>query len=107
CAACFLRGVLVGLEIAWFRVFALASQDRAPAFALLLSTYLAGIAAGSYISEKLTEQKQPNEILQVIGTLIIIAGAISVYLPPLVAFLQWKGIPFLLSAPLFFVTAGL
>ena len=36
----------LGFEIAWFRIFALATFDRAPAFALLLSTYLAGIAAG-------------------------------------------------------------
>ena len=52
--------IALGFEIAWFRVFALASKDRAPTFALLLSIYLAGIAAGSYISEKLTEQKNPR-----------------------------------------------
>jgi spermidine synthase len=99
--------IALGFEITWFRVFALASQDRAPAFALLLSTFLAGIAAGSYISEKLTAQKKSEEVVQVIGASILIAGAISVYLPPLVALLQWKGIPFLLSAPVFFVTAAL
>ncbi len=99
--------IALGFEITWFRVFALASQDRAPAFALLLSTFLAGIAAGSYISEKLTAQKKSEEVVQVIGALILIAGAISVYLPPLVALLQWKSVPFLLSAPVFFVTAAL
>jgi spermidine synthase len=99
--------IALGFEITWFRVFALASQDRAPAFALLLSTYLAGIAAGSYVSEKLMEQKSSQDVFQVIGALILIAGAISVYLPPLVALLQWKGMPFLLSAPAFFLTAGL
>ena len=46
----------LGFEIAWFRIFALATFDRAPAFALLLSTYLAGIAAGSFLSEKLIEK---------------------------------------------------
>jgi spermidine synthase len=99
--------ISLGFEIAWFRVFALASQDRAPAFALLLSTFLAGIAAGSYISEKLTEHKRPEIIIRLIGSLILIAGATSVYLPPFVALLQWKGLPFLWSAPLFFVTAAL
>ena len=74
---------------------------------LLLSTYLAGIAAGSYTSEKLTVQKNPEEAVQVVGVLILMAGAISVYLPPLVALLQGKGIEFLLSAPVFFVTAAL
>src|SRR5882762_8410981 len=53
--AMFLAGVsgflALGFEIAWFRVFSMAAADRAPAFALLLSTFLAGIAAGAYLSE--------------------------------------------------------
>jgi len=97
----------LGFEITWFRVFVLASHDRALAFALLLSTYLAGIAAGSYISEKLTERKPADMVVHVVGAEILVAGAISVYLPPLVALFQWKGVPFLLTAPIFFVTAGL
>jgi predicted membrane-bound spermidine synthase len=99
--------ISLGFEIIWFRVFSLASQDRAPAFALLLSTFLAGIAAGSYISEKLTAQIRSEDLVQIIGALILVAGAISVYLPPLVALFQSKNIPFLLSAPVFFVTSGL
>ncbi len=99
--------IALGLEIEWFRVFTLASHDRAPAFALLLSTYLAGIAAGSYISEKATERKDPKTVLKVIGVLMLLAGAISPYLPPLVAFLKWKDLPFLISAPAFFLTAAL
>jgi len=42
--------IALGFEIIWFRVFSLASSDRAPAFALLLCTYLAGVAAGSMLS---------------------------------------------------------
>ena len=48
----------LGFEIAWFRIFALATFDRAPAFALLLSTYLAGIAAGSFSSQMLCRRKR-------------------------------------------------
>src|SRR5712672_3543921 len=99
--------IALGFEIAWFRVFALASSDRAPAFALLLSTYLAGIAAGSYLSEKVTAQRSPEMILRVVGILLILAGAISAYLPPLVATFMFRKIPFLASAPAFFVTAAL
>jgi len=99
--------VALGFEIAWFRVFALASHDRAPAFALLLSTYLAGIAAGSYISELLTEKKSSEEVTRVVGALLLIAGAISIYLSPLVALLQWKGGVFIAAAPAFFVVAAL
>ncbi len=99
--------IALGFEIAWFRVFSLASSDRAPAFALLLSTYLGGIAAGSFVTEKLTENKGTGTILRVIGLLMLAAGTVSVYLPSLVATLMAKGIPFLWSAPAFFITAAL
>ncbi|HYL67769.1 MAG TPA: methyltransferase domain-containing protein [Candidatus Limnocylindria bacterium] len=99
--------IALGFEIAWFRVFSLAASDRAPAFALLLSTYLAGIAAGSYLAEKLTDKKSPAIIVRIIGVLMVLAGGISVYLPPLVGELMWRRVSFLASAPAFFVTAGL
>jgi len=99
--------IALGFEIIWFRVFAVASSDRAPAFALLLSTYLAGIAAGSYVSEKATSQRKPETVLRVVGILMLLAGAISAYLPPLVAAFMFRKIPFLASAPAFFVTAAL
>lgn len=99
--------IALGFEIIWFRVFSLASSDRAPAFALLLSTYLAGIAAGSLVSEKLTEARGPETLFRVIGGLFLFAGALSAYLPPIVAFLMARKLPFLASAPVFFVTAGL
>ncbi len=96
----------LGFEIAWFRIFALATFDRAPAFALLLSTYLAGIAAGSFLSETLCRRKQLHP-LTLAGTAMLVAGGISVYLPPLMAQLSWHNVPVLMSAPAFFLTAGL
>jgi spermidine synthase len=99
--------IALGFEIAWFRVFSVASSDRAPAFALLLATYLAGIAAGSYVSEKLTRDAQPSTVVPVIGMLILLAGGISIFLPPLVATLMAHKMNYLSSAPAFFVTAGL
>jgi spermidine synthase len=102
-----LSGVIaLGFEIMWFRVFVLASSDRAPAFALLLSTYLSGIAAGSFVSEKWTQKRNAIIVLQVIGVLLLLAGAISAYLPPLVASLMTRKIAFLFSAPAFFVAAA-
>jgi spermidine synthase len=94
----------LGFEIAWFRIFAIATFDRAPAFALLLSTYLAGIAAGSFLSEMLCRRKQFNPVT-VAGSAMLIAAAISVYLPPLMANLSWHNIPVLMSAPAFFLAA--
>jgi predicted membrane-bound spermidine synthase len=99
--------IALGFEIAWFRVFALASSDRAPAFALLLSTYLAGIAAGSFLSEKLTARCGRARIVRLVGIFLVLAGALSAYLPPLVAVLMARGISFLMSAPAFFVVAAL
>jgi spermidine synthase len=99
--------VALGFEIEWFRVLALAAADRAPVFALLLATYLGGIAAGSYLAEKFTENKSAAVVIHTMAMLLLIAGAISVYLPPLVAELSWKGYPAMYSAPAFFVTAGL
>jgi predicted membrane-bound spermidine synthase len=110
-AAMFLAGlsgfIALGFEIAWFRVFSLASSDRAPAFALLLATYLAGIAAGSYVSEKLTQGMAPSTTLRIIAVLMMLAGVISSYLPPLVASLMAGHGNYLSSAPGFFVVAGL
>jgi len=98
--------IALGFEIAWFRVFALATFDRAPAFALLLSTYLAGVAAGSFLSEKLTQVRRINPVT-LAGVLILLAGAVSVYLPPLMAELCSRSVSVMVSAPAFFVTAGL
>jgi spermidine synthase len=122
-AAMFLAGfagwIALGYEIAWFRVFAVASADRAPAFALLLATYLAGIAAGAYLSEQATKNWAAHKTLWLIGGLLLVSGAISVYLPPLVASLlggnwpaflnlSWLGQDsYLASAPVFFLVAAL
>jgi spermidine synthase len=97
----------LGFEIAWFRVFSMASADRAPAFALLLATFLAGVAAGSYLSEKLTQNSAPGTVVRVIGVLLVLSGGISAYLPGMVAAARFHGIPFLAPAPAFFLTAGM
>jgi spermidine synthase len=99
--------IALGYEMSWFRVLVLASSDRAPAFALLLSTDLAGIAAGSYIAGKSSKGKGSIEVLRIIGILMMVSAAISVYLPPLVAFLKWKNFPFMFSSFFFFVAAAL
>jgi spermidine synthase len=98
--------IALGFELTWFRVFALASSDRAPAFALLLSVFLSGIAAGSFASEKWTQSRSATVVFQVIGVLLLLAAALSVYLPPLVAALMARRIGFLFSVPAFFVVAA-
>jgi spermidine synthase len=122
-SAMFLAGlagwIALGYEVAWFRVFAMASSDRAPAFALLLATYLAGMAAGSYLSEQATKTFAADRKLLLIGGLLLVSGAISAYLPPLVAsflggpfpaFLQFQSLgqdAYLVLTPVFFLVAAL
>ena len=122
-SAIFLAGlagwIALGYEVAWFRVFAMASSDRAPAFALLLATYLAGIAAGSYLTELLTRNWAAVRKLHLIGWMMLVSGAVSVYLPPMVstflggnvpAFLKfaWLGQgAYLVLTPAFFLVAAL
>jgi spermidine synthase len=95
----------LGFEIAWFRIFALATFDRAPAFALLLATYLAGIAAGSFLSAAIVQKRGWNPV-SLAGGAMLVAGALSVYLPPLMADLSWHNIPVLTGAPAFFLTTA-
>ncbi len=45
--------------------------------------------------------------MRVVGILLVLAGALSAYLPPLVATFMFRKIPFLASAPAFFLTAAL
>ena len=110
-AAMFIAGcsgfIALGFEIAWFRVFSLASSDRAPAFALLLSAYLGGVAAGSLVFEKIAESWNEAAVRNLIGALLLAAGALSVVIPPGVGWLMSAGIAFLWAAPAFFLVAGL
>jgi spermidine synthase len=97
----------LGFEIVWFRVFALASADRAPAFALLLATFLAGIAAGAYLCEKFTADLELARVLWTVGALLIASGALSPFLPGLVASLVSHNLNYLWSTPAFFVVAAM
>ncbi len=98
--------VALGFEIVWFRIFVLASSDRAPAFALLLATYLGGLAAGSYFAERLTSLNDAAT-RRMIGYLLIAGGVLASYVPPVLAAFTARGIPFLHSAPIFFLNAAM
>ena len=97
----------LGFEIVWFRVFAVASADRAPAFALLLATFLAGIAAGAYVCEKFVADLELASVLRVVGALLLLSGAVSPFLPGLVASLVGHNLNYLWSVPAFFVVAAM
>jgi spermidine synthase len=99
--------ISLGFEITWFRVFSIATMDRAPAFALLLATFLAGIGAGAYLVELFSRDASTQDVLRIAGVMMVTAGGLSTFLPPLVASLMGRRIPYLSSVPFFFLTAGL
>lgn len=111
--------IALGYEIAWFRVFAVASSDRAPAFALLLATYLSGVAAGSFLADRFTAKFSHPQILRLIGLFLLLSGALSPFLPPLVGAILGSDLrlfrflagfshhSYLVAAPLFFLVAAL
>jgi len=99
--------VSLGFEIVWFRVFVVASESHASAFALLLATFLAGIAAGAFLAGKLTEKTPPPESAIGMGMALLVVGALSPVLLPLVAFLKWKGLSYLFACTGFFLVATL
>jgi spermidine synthase len=107
CLAALSGFIGLGFEIVWFRVFAFASADRAPAFALLLATYLAGIAAGSYLCEKFTADLEPGKVLGIVGVLLLLSGGVSPFFPGIVATLVARNSNYLWSAPGFFLVAGM
>jgi F0F1-type ATP synthase membrane subunit c/vacuolar-type H+-ATPase subunit K len=63
----------------------MAPQAIATNAAAGLATYLAGIAAGSYVSERVTKDSKSPAIMRLIGTMMLVTGGLSVYLTPLVA----------------------
>lgn len=107
CLAALAGFISLGFEISWFRVFTLASGDRAPAFALLLATFLAGIAGGAYVCEKFTADLDHTIVLRVVGVLLLLSGALSPFVPGLVASLVAHKLNYLWSAPAFFVVAAM
>lgn len=98
--------VSLGFEIVWFRIFVIASISRAPAFALLLSTLLGGIAAGSYVAGQYSEKVRATQVASIVAGAFFVAGGLSPFLPPLVAFLRFRGVNYLLGGIAFFLIAA-
>jgi len=69
-------GVALGLEILWTQAVVQFLSTRAYAFAVVLSTYLTGLALGSYAYGRTNDR--PNQRWTAFGLLIAGAGATSV-----------------------------
>ena len=81
--------VALGYEILWYRVLSFTSGGVARALALLLGTYLAGIAFGSFFIERLCHGRRNASISWFVGltaALIVIANVIGYLVIPYLAY---------------------
>jgi spermidine synthase len=83
--------VSFGLEIIWFRMLILLFRPTTYAFTVMLSTVLAGIALGSWLSTPLTSRRRLNPLatlavlevllaLAAVSSMVIIGSANGIYL---------------------------
>ena len=80
--------VSLGYEIVWYRVYAFATGDAAPAFAWLLGAYLGGIALGSLGVRGLSRLVQlgpPRLAADALSALFAWAAVVSFLVAPAVA----------------------
>ncbi len=100
--------VSLGYEILWYRAYSLAIGGRAPAFALLLGFYLAGVAFGSLVSRYLCHNLSKGALyrhIRVISVFVIGANLLSFLVLPAMAYLSRYFVS--LSLPLIALAAGL
>jgi spermidine synthase len=99
--------VALAYEILWYRAFSIALESRAPAFALLLGFYLAGIAFGALLSAFLCRRVSAGAAagqLRHIALLLIAANVAGYLVLPATARLAHHMV--LLGLPLVSVSAA-
>jgi hypothetical protein len=79
--------ISLSYEIIWFRIFSYMSGSLAPVFALLLGSFLAGIAFGSLFARRLCVSDSRNN-LKTLSRLILIATLVSFSVAPITAFVS-------------------
>src|SRR6185436_8591023 len=76
--------IALSYEILWYRAYSLVSGGAAPAFALLLAMYLAGLALGSRFSKRFCES---GDVSLSLGRFILIANLLGYLFVPTVSWL--------------------
>jgi spermidine synthase len=80
--------IALSYEILWFRVYSFAAGGIAAAFALLLGTYLAGIAGGSLLARRFCREPEAGEgplHLRALSVFVLVANLLGFLLVPAVA----------------------
>jgi predicted membrane-bound spermidine synthase len=102
--------ISLAYEIVWCRLYAFASGDAAPCFAILLGSYLAGIALGSVGIRDVSRRTLlaiPRASIGLLANLIIWAGVISFLVAPILATVVHQHLVYQLTLPLVALAAGL
>lgn len=92
--------VAIGYEIIWYRILGILVKDSPYAFASILGVYLAGIALGSFIINRITAKKKINKmntffILQfAIGFFVMISIILYFYLTKFTGFSEFSRLSF-------------
>ena len=109
-----MAAVLVGItgfislsyEIVWFRVFSFASGGSALAFALLLGSFLAGIAGGSLVARRWCTNDVTGKGLRALASFVLWANVAGFLVAPLTSFGS-AVLPWPVMLPLVVIAAGM
>ena len=101
--------IALSYEIVWYRIYSFTSMGQAKSFPYLLGAYLAGIAGGALVSQRLCRDAGAQELprfVKIISAFIILANLLGFLVVPLVAHaVQFVSYP--TTLPLVAVAAGL
>ena len=81
CAAFFGYAAL-SYEIIWYRLLAFALADTAPTFAMLLGSYLIGLALGSRFAEGYAERHSVENAIRILPLTILGSAIVSFWINP-------------------------
>ncbi len=101
--------IALAYEIIWYRVFSFITEGLARSFALVLGTYLAGIAFGSLVAERFCKShahQGSRTWVMVISLLVIVANIVGFLVVPFLAYSS-RWIDYRFTLPLVALAAGL
>jgi spermidine synthase len=98
--------IALSYEIVWFRIFSFASGGSALAFALLLGSFLAGIAFGSLIARRWCTNDPAGKGLRALAWFVLAANAAGFLVAPLTSF-GTAFVPWPVMLPLVVIAAGM
>lgn len=98
--------ISLSYEIVWFRIFSFASGGSALAFALLLGSFLAGIAGGSLIARRWCTSDVKGKGLNALAKFVLWANVAGFLVAPLTSFGN-AFVPWPVMLPLVVIAAGM